>query len=207
MKIIDQDVEFITPKTQDEWITEAKYIELAARNCYKSENVITDNSWQKMIKSLKTRNHGAMIEFGNFIVRLITNRGVLAELTRHRMASFAVESTRWVNYANEKFGSEITVIRPSTWYQYSDTAKDLWTASMKNCEEDYFAMLKEGCSPQQARGVLPNDLKTDIIMKVNFRELLHIINLRTAKDAHPDIVDLFTKVKNRCIEKLPVLFE
>jgi len=206
MKIIEQSIEMLYPLTKEDWLREAKLIEIAGRNCYKSEGAITEDSWKNFNKGLKKRNHKAVIEFGNFVIRLITNRGVMAELTRHRLASFCIESTRWCNYSADKFGDEITIVRPSTWNQYSEKAKEIWNSALLISQNYYFEMLENGCKPEQARGVLAHDLKTDIVMKVNFTELMHIINLRTAKDAHPDIVALFNMVKDECIKNLPELF-
>lgn len=123
-------------------------------------------------------------------VKFTTDRGVSHEIVRHRPASYAQESTRYCNYANDKFGSEITVVRPS-WCQDpdSDIWKD-WEMACRNAEANYFLMLDKGCSPQEARSVLPNSLKTELVMTANLSEWNHFFHLRCARDAHPDIREL-----------------
>jgi len=207
MKIIENSIEMIYPRTSEEWIKEARLIELAARTCYKSEDKITHNSWEKMVKMLKEKEHGAMIEFGNFICKIITDRGVTHELVRHRLASYAQESTRYCNYGKDKFNNEITVIKPSEVLGYEGSAaENNWKYAMEKAEAAYLKLLDEQCTPQQARAVLPNSLKTEIVMKTNFRELLHILKLRLSKAAHPDIRSVMEKIYDVCHENLPQIF-
>ena len=206
MKIIEPRVEFLYPSSPEEWIKECKLIELAARNCYKSEDKITDDSWKKFVKMLVTKHHDAMIEFGNFVVRIITDRGITHETIRHRLASYAQESTRWINYSKEKFGKEISTILPSE-IKTGTKGFDIWQKAMTAAEEAYFALLEEKYTPQTARSVLPTCTKTDIIMKCNFRELIHIIKMRTSEAAHPDIIIVFSEIRKRCKEMLPEIFE
>jgi len=206
MKIIHPSFEILHPVTQQEWIKEAKLIELAARNCYKSEDKITDDSYKTMIKMLIEKDHMAMIEFGNFVCRIITDRGITHELVRHRLASYAQESTRYCNYGKDKFGKEITVVAPSGVTNGSTNALS-WETSCMTAEQQYFKMLEEGFSPQIARSVLPTCLKTEIIMKCNFRELLHIFKMRCSPAAHPDIRKTFLDIRQVCRGYLPEVFE
>ena len=206
MNIINGKAEIVTPSSQEEWVREAKYIELVARNCYKSEDKITEDSYKKFIKMLKDNNHHAMIEFGRMIVKLTTDRGILAELTRHRLASYAVESTRYCNYSKDKFNNEITVVRPSLNNKSMEYA--LWEHSCRNAEKFYFDLLGHEISPQLARSVLPNSLKTEIYISCNFREWMHIFKLRCiSKAAHPDFRQLLKPLYKEVREILPEVFD
>jgi len=207
MKIIEASTEIIYPSKLSEWLKEVKLIELAARNCYKSEDKITDNSWKKMVKKLIELNHGAMLEFGNFICRIITDRGVTHELVRHRLASYAQESTRYCNYSQDKFNNELTFVKPSQVLAYEGSAAENgWLRSMEHAENSYLHLIQNNCSPQQARSVLPNSLKTEIIMKCNWRELMYIIKLRTSPAAHPDIVKVFKDIQAKVQKAMPEVF-
>jgi thymidylate synthase (FAD) len=181
-------------------MNEFKFIERAGRTAYKSEEKITDDSHIAFIKSIVKRNHLAVIEFGNMVVHFTTDRGVTHEIVRHRLCSFLQESTRYCNYGAEKFGSEITVIRPSTWDSLSSVTKVAWEEAVEDAERNYLNMLRWGAVPQQARAVLPNSTKTEIVVKANFREWRHIFQLRAVeKAAHPDMralmIPLYEKVR------------
>ncbi len=168
-------------------------IEMAGRTCYQSE---PKGNPTRFVKMLKDRGHHAMLEFGDIIVRFVTNRGVLAELTRHRVASYAVESTRYVRY-----DGDMEFIRP-VW----DGDTTLWQKAMERAEETYGQLLAEGWRPEQAREVLPNSLKTEIIMKASVREWMHVLKLRTSPKAHPQIRALMLDLQKELREILPVLF-
>jgi thymidylate synthase (FAD) len=122
------------------------------------------------------------------------------------MCSFVQESTRYCNYSKEKFGEEITVIKPSTWDEMVLTQQERWREAARESEIAYLGMLKAGLSPQQARAVLPNSLKTEIVVRANFREWRHIFRLRCAKAAHPDMQSLMTPLRDECIRVLPCVF-
>ena len=122
----------------------------------------------------------------NVTVKFICDRGVSHEIVRHRVASFAQESTRYCNYSQDKFGGEITVIRPS-WCKREDPIYDTWRDAMCQAEGNYFLMLSEGATPQDARSALPNSLKTEIIVTMNLDGWDHFFGLRCSNNAHPDI--------------------
>ncbi|MDR0726662.1 MAG: FAD-dependent thymidylate synthase [Rickettsiales bacterium] len=208
MKIIEQSHSILSPATNDEWTTQAKLIESAGRTAYKSEDKISEDSSEKFIKMISTRNHGAVLEFGNMVVKFITDRGVSHEIVRHRIASFLQESTRYCNYGKDKFGKEITVIKPSTWDDWAETARNNWTNAVRQSEKSYLAMIDDGVTPQQARAVLPNSLKTEINVGGNFREWRHIFQLRAiSRAAHPDIRALMIPLYEECRTKLPCVFD
>jgi thymidylate synthase (FAD) len=221
MKIIKQSYEILSPLANCEcgtdgcgnlnagFIREAKLIELAGRTAYKSEDKISDISYDAFIRGLIKRKHEAVIEFGSMAVKFVTDRGVSHELVRHRLASFCQESTRYCSYANDKFGNEITVVRPSTWDSWQQWQKEGWEVMMEDaefCYMDFVRRNKKPLSPQQARSVLPNSLKTEIVVRANFREWRHIFILRCAKTAHPDMRALMTPLRDECIRNLPCVF-
>ena len=110
MKLIDQSVKVVYPSTLEEGIAELKKIEIAGRNCWRSEGKITEDSYLPFVKSLIKRGHCSPIEFGTIMFEMTTSRDVMAELTRHRVASFAIESQRYVNESEEDGG--IRFIKP-----------------------------------------------------------------------------------------------
>jgi len=200
-------------------------IEVAARTCYKSEDKIGctledigqycrapgkyncmdtgcyKHSSHKLINTLIKRGHHAMIEFNDIIVKFITNRGVTHELVRHRLFSFAQESTRYVNY---KGGMEF--IKPVWWDDSTNFQKTQWTSSMNGAEFTYRQLLNSGWRPEQAREVFPNSLKTEIVVKGNIREWRHCLQLRTSKKAHPQIRALMLPLLEEFKDNIPLLF-
>ena len=179
MKIIKPAVELL-------WITPDPelQIETAGRTCYKSEDKITEDSAFKFAEQMRKRGHHAMIEHAVASFRIVTDRGISHEIVRHRLASYAQESTRYCNYSGEKFGKECSFIEPPNLDAHQ---RSQWVQACKAAEKFYFNMLEMGCSPQIARSVLPNCLKTEIVMMANLREWRHFISLRGAKAAHPQI--------------------
>ncbi len=179
-----------------------KNIETAARTCYKSESKKTDDSGAKLVRSLIGNNHGAMLEFGgDLVVRFITNRGVSHELVRHRICSFAQESTRYVRYDDMEF------IEPVWWQTASPITRDIFTSMCWEAEGFYKQLLNHGWKPQQAREVLPNALKTEIVVKANIREWRHIFSLRCSAAAHPQIRALMLSLLAEIQQSIPLLFD
>ena len=213
MKIIDQSYILETDKSDLRQLT--KKIEKAARTCYKSEKKIEDGSDITLVKKLIISGHEAMLEHAFITVRFITDRGVTHELVRHRLASFGQESTRYV-----KYNGDTEFIRPVfDWGNIQSISKDIqgnfakkldtfrvWTHMMKVSEEAYKVMLDLGASPQEARSILPNSLKTEIVVTANIREWRHIFKLRTATAAHPQIRKLMIPLLEELKELVPVLF-
>ena len=200
MRVINPGFDILTPIKGDE----LKKIELAGRTCYKSEDRISDDSAKDFVKMLIDRGHEAMLEHSSLSVKFICDRGVSHEIVRHRIASFAQESTRYCNYSKEKFGSELTFIKPCF---FEGTAYDLWSAAMLNSETIYFGLLSQGATPQQARSVLPNSLKTEIVVTANYREWRNILKLRTAKAAHPQMREIMIPLLNELKTRIPVIFD
>ena len=181
-------------------------IEQAGRTCYKSESKITDDSAEKFVRNILKRGHEAVIEHGSVTLRIICDRGVSHEIVRHRMASYCQESTRYCNYGKDDFGSEITVIQP----RFVKVGTDGWVLWPHACAMAgwcYFDLLDYGCTPQEARSVLPNSLKTEVVMTANMREWRHFIKLRTSPAAHPDMRVVAEMVYHTLLAAYPVFFE
>lgn len=182
-------------------------IEKVARTCYKSEDRITEGSAQKMVGNLISRGHEAMLEHGGLIsVRFIVDRGVSHELVRHRIASFAQESTRYCNYSKEKFGKDLTFIQPCFWERGS-IEYAAWEESMIAAETVYLNLINSGAQPQEARSVLPNSLKTEIVVSANPREWRAFFKLRVAEAAHPQMREVTRPLLDKFKELVPVLFD
>lgn len=200
-------------------------IEFAYRNCYKSENKIEPGSAEKLIRNCM--NHASPLEHASATVRIICDRGVMAELTRHRLCSFSIESTRFCNYSNDKFGNQITVILPIGFDErlckseynidslISDPLRDdidgteqiSWLDACIDAEYYYFQMIGRGAKPEIARSVLPNSLKTEIVMTCNLREWKWIFRQRCQKAAHPQIREIMLPLLKELHDKIPVVFD
>lgn len=207
MNITKPGYEILTPISEG-GIQELQHIEKIGRVCYKSEDRITEDgeSAKKFVKMLIDRTHEAMIEHSSLSVRFIVDRGVSHELVRHRIASFAQESTRYCNYSNDKFDNGITFIEP---FFFKDGTQNYneWLYAMSIAEKSYLQMLKDGATPQEARSVLPNSTKTEITITANYREWRNFFKLRTAKAAHPQMREVTIPLLKELKEKLPIIFD
>ena len=183
-----------------------KFLEKCGRTAYQSKKNITDDSAEKFIRNLIKRGHESVLEHFSCTFKIICDRGVMAELTRHRLASFTIESTRFNDYSSKKFGNELTVIRPCFWAEETN-AYHWWEFDMEEIEKTYLNWREEEVPPEQVRAILPNSLKTEIIMTCNLREWRHILKLRTAKDAHPQMRQVAEIILDALKRKLPVIFE
>ena len=187
-------------------------LEKIARTCYKSEDKMTEGSAKRLIKNLFNKNHMAIMEHEYITYRIICDRGVSHEIVRHRIANYAQESTRYVNYHNDKFDKQISVIDIATGFEYDLTnPKDLqiyniWNDAMTAAEIYYMNMIEAGATPQEARSVLPNSVKTEIVVTMNIREWLHFLNLRTDKAAHPQMREIANMIKEDLIRRYPFIF-
>lgn len=203
MKIINASYRIETPIDSNQIL---KRIEKAGRTCYKSEDRTTDESAEAFIRKLIERGHESVLEHESITVRFVCDRGVSHEIVRHRIASFSQESTRYCNYSNDRFGYEITFIKPCFLPEVSVTYR-LWKRAMFVAEKKYFGLLSWGCTPQEARSVLPNSTKTEVVMTANLREWRHFLKLRTAKAAHPQMRELTVPLLHELQERIPVVFD
>lgn len=160
-------------------------IEYAARLCYKSEGKMTDEVNEKFLKNIITRQHESVLEHEKATVYFVVDRGITHEIVRHRVGSYSQESTRYCNYTGDKFGNEITVIEPYYYVGREDDYKE-WKTCMESIESSYIKLLENG-TPQEARAILPNSLKTEIAVTYNLREWRHFFRLRCDSSAHPQM--------------------
>lgn len=181
-------------------------LELMGRVCYKSEARITEDSASKFISNIIQKGHESVIEHEKISVRLICDRGVSHEIVRHRLASYSQESTRYCNYSKEKFGNEITVIKPVFWEENSEPYR-IWENAMLEAEHSYVSLIQGGATPQEARSVLPNSLKTEIIMTMNLREWRHFFRMRTSGNAHPQMREIACMMLDGFKRMVPVVFD
>jgi thymidylate synthase (FAD) len=213
MEIVKQSWEWIQKP-----INPLQLIELAGRTCYKSESKITPESAAKFVKRITESGHHSVIEHVNASVRFITDRGVTHELVRHRLVAYSQESTRYCNYGsedikfvlpvwmNENFIGKHNCPLPYSKLDY-ERAESVWLDSMIHSEIYYKELLKRGWRPEEARSVLPNSLKTEIVMTCNVREWRHVFNLRTSKAAHPQIRELMLDCLVGFKKEIPVIFD
>lgn len=183
-------------------------VEAAGRTCYLSERVEGDTT-EAFIKRLMKRKHWSVLEHASISLRFICDRGVTHELVRHRLASYSQESTRYCNYSGDKFGNEITVIEPCFWEENSPEYQ-MWKKACEFSETMYMDLLNEGATPQQARSVLPNSLKTEIVVTMNVREWRHFLEMRLVGIAgapHPQMVELAKLAYDILVDHYPLFFE
>lgn len=199
MKIISPDFAFVDSINGNAIL---KKLEAAGRTCYKSENRMTEDSAANFVRNLIKRGHESVLEHVSITVRIITDRGISHEIVRHRLASYSQESTRYCNYKDK----EIEFVLP---YDIDPETKifDYWKLSCQASETDYKVLIAEGVAPQTARSVLPNCLKTELVMTCNLREWRHFFKMRCAPGAHPDMKYLATIMLHDFQEKIPVVFD
>lgn len=183
-----------------------KQLELAGRTAYKSEDKITSDSAKDFVRMILKRGHLSVFEHQSITARVVCDRGVSHEIVRHRLASYTQESTRYCNYTKGKFGSEITVIDPCFWPQ-DDEKRKVWEQTIAQVEAGYNKLIELGATPQEARSVLPNSLKTEVVMTMNLREWRHFFTLRTSKAAHPQMREVAIPLLAMFKERIPVVFD
>jgi thymidylate synthase, flavin-dependent len=203
MRIIEPSFEILDEIKGDEIL---RKIEIIGRVCYKSEDRITEDSSKKFISGILKNGHESVIEHEKISVRIICDRGVTHEIVRHRIASYSQESTRYCNYSNEKFGKELTLIKPIFWDENSEQYK-LWLETMDQIEKAYNKMIELGVTPQEARSILPNSLKTEIVVTMNLREWRHFFKLRTSTKAHPQMREVVCKMLDEFKGIIPIIFD
>lgn len=202
MKVISPSFE-IMPVNGEEIL---KSIERAGRTCYKSEDKITADSARKFVAGIVKSGHESVIEHEKVSVRIICDRGVTHEIVRHRIASYSQESTRYCNYSADKFGNELTFIQPFYWNEKKDKM-GLWLRSMLFAEKMYMELIELGATPQEARAVLPNSLKTEIVVTMNLREWRHFFKVRCSAAAHPQMREVAIPILKKFKEIIPVVFD
>jgi thymidylate synthase (FAD) len=211
MKIVKQGWDFVLWPDGDIVL---KTIEAAGRTCYKSEAKITSDSAPEFCKKMLLSGHHSVIEHQNITVRIITDRGVTHEIVRHRLASYSQESTRYCNYAGGvSFILPVWLNLATGEYNHPDQCPKgdhnlyYWFMSMLEAERAYSTLIAHDWTPQQARSVLPNSLKTEIVMTCNIREWRHFFTLRCSLAAHPQMRDLANGMLKGFQQAIPILFD
>jgi len=202
MRLVSASTEVITEVSGEEML---RRLEAAGRTCYKSEDRVTNNSARAFVARIIESGHHSVLEHESVSVRFVVDRGVSHEIVRHRLASYSQESTRYCNYGKAKFGGEVTFVdaRP----HLPPEAHDLWMTSVESSASDYLELLELGVPPQMARSVLPNALKTELVMTCNVREWRHFFSLRTTEKAHPQMREVARPLLRLFRSMMPVLFD
>jgi thymidylate synthase (FAD) len=201
MKVIEPSYEILSYLDGESGAEILKFIERISRTCYKSEDNITEDSASKFVKMLIKNGHEAMIEHVSITVKFICDRGVSHEIVRHRIASYAQESTRYCDYSGE-----VTFIKPCFWEEGSSEYNN-WDQGCLFAETIYKNLRKLGASPQEARAVLPNSVKTELVVTMNLREWRHFFKLRCDKTAHPQMRELTIPLLCELHSYLPEIFD
>jgi len=198
MKIVQPSAEILTNL---DGLDMLQRIERAGRTCYKSEDKINDGSAEKFVAMILKRGHETVIEHESVSVRFICDRGVSHEIVRHRLASYSQESTRYCDYG----GDDIAFIDPRP--HIDGVTFEMWQEAVAVAEHHYHEMIEEGAKPQMARSVLPNSLKTELVMTANLREWRHFFRLRTANAAHPQLTQITRPLLAVFRRAIPVIFD
>lgn len=187
-----------------------RIIEKAGRTCYKSEDRISEDSAVDFVRRIIKNGHEAVVEHYSVTVRIVCDRGVTHEIVRHRLASYSQESTRYCNYSKDKFSNQITYIEPCFWDKNSDEGRknyEIWKEVMEFTERKYMELIQNGATPQEARSILPNSLKTEIVMTMNLREWRNFFKLRTTAASHPQMREITIPLLKKFQELIPVIFD
>jgi len=187
-----------------------KLIEKAGRTCYRSEDRATGASAADFVKRIIRSGHESVIEHCSITVRVVCDRAISHEIVRHRLASYSQESTRYCNYSRDKFENQLTFIEPFFWDTATEDGKrkfDIWKSAMEFAEKSYMELIKCGATPQEARSVLPNSLKTELVMTMNLREWRNFFRQRTSQASHPQMREIAQPLLEKFKELLPAVFE
>ena len=206
MRIIKPYVEPTVPLAPAEDLY--RIVEVGGRTCYLSEAVEGDTPAKFIQRAIK-RGHESILEHATISLKFICDRGVSHELVRHRLASYSQESTRYCNYSKGKFGEEITVIKPCFWDE-SDFEYVEWANLCSKAEDAYIDLLRRGATPQEARSVLPNSLKTEIVVTMNIRNWRHLFQMRyfgVAGTPHPQMMEVAKMAFDLLCSHYPAFFE
>jgi thymidylate synthase (FAD) len=162
---------------------------------------MTEGSSERFVKMLQSRGHESVMEHINITVRFICDRGVSHELVRHRLAAYTQESTRYVNYGKKG----LSVIDPVVFNKNSEKHA-VWEEAMQQAEHFYNRLIEMGAKPEEARTVLPQSTKTEIVTTCNIREWRNIFRLRTSPAAHPQMREIMIPLLEKFQAEMPVLF-
>lgn len=183
-----------------------KNLERACRTCYRSEGKITEESYKTLLKNCINRGHESILEHEKVTIRMVCDIGVYKDLTRHRIASFSIESTRYCNYGKDKFNNEIKFIKPVNMEEGTELY-NRWYSTCKTIEENYIEMSKLEATPDQLRMLLPHSTAAEVTMTANIREWKHIFSLRCTKHTHPAVEQLMIPLLLKFKKEMPEIFD
>lgn len=182
-----------------------KRIERACRTCYRSEGNITEDSYKKLLKNCLTRGHESVLEHEKITVRIYNDIGSYKDLTRHRFASFSVESTRYCSYDKDKYGNQISVINPV--YIEDKEVYETWKKTIEEMEKGYMKLKELGATTDMCRNLLPHSTAAEYTMTANIREWKHIFSLRANNHVHPAIRQVMIPLLKYFKEQMPDIFD
>lgn len=199
-------VRFVRQEWQIEFATPdmLEAIERVGRTCYRSELKAAENTAPKFVRMLISRGHESPLEFAQIVVRIVCDRGISHQLVRHRLASYAQESTRYCNYASERFGCQVTLIEPTHWPQ---KMLGFYMPAAEAAAQGYLTAIDAGVPAEIARDLLPTATATQIVMECNVRQWRHVFRERTVKAAHPRMRDLMRPMLREFRDRFPVVFD
>ena len=181
-----------------------KRIERACRTCYRSEDKISEESYKNLLTNCLNRGHESVLEHEKITVRIYSDIGTYKDLTRHRFASFSVESTRYCSYNKDKYGNEIAVVNPV--YMEDKEVFETWKKAIEDMEKVYMKMKELGASTDMCREILPHSTAAEYTMTANIREWKHILELRTTNHVHPAIRQVLIPLLLLFKEQMPEIF-
>ena len=181
-----------------------KRIERACRTCYRSEDKISEESYKNLLTNCLNRGHESVLEHEKITVRIYSDIGTYKDLTRHRFASFSVESTRYCSYNKDKYGNEIAVVNPV--YIEDKEVFETWKKAIEDMEKAYMKMKELGASTDMCREILPHSTAAEYTMTANIREWKHILELRTTNHVHPAIRQVLIPLLLLFKEQMPEIF-
>ena len=181
-----------------------KKIERACRTCYRSEGKITEDSYKRLLTNCINRGHESVLEHEKVTVRIYNDIGSYKDLTRHRFASFSVESTRYCSYDKDKYGNEISFMDPV--YIEDEKVYEVWKKTMQDIENSYLEMKKLGATTDMCRNILPHSTAAEYTMTANIREWKHIFELRANNHVHPAIRQVMIPLLKYFKEQMPDIF-
>lgn len=205
MKIVQAQVIPITPLNGQAIL---KRIEEIARTCYRSEDKITEDgeSAKKIVRTLSQAGHGAMLEHATISMRYLSNIAAYKDLTRQRMASYAVESTRFCSYDKGKFGSEIKFLDPIE-IDKSSLKYQVWLNAMQQAEKNYMDLASMGAKPDELSLVLPQSTAASFVITANLREWAHIFGLRAVGHSRPCVRQIMQPTLEMFHKEIPIVFD
>ena len=181
-----------------------KKLERACRTCYRSEGSITEDSYKKLLTNCITRGHESVLEHEKITVKIYSDVGSYKDLTRHRFASFSIESTRYCSYDKDKYGNEISIMNPI--YIEDKEIYEVWKKTMEEMEKGYIKMKELGATTDMVREVLPHSTAAEYTMTANIREWKHLLSLRTTKHVHPSIRQVLIPLLRLFKQEMPEIF-